>query len=581
MVFLRNVLATLVGLFVFFGILLAIIFVFFAAAAASGNDTPKIEDASILYLDLSGVVVEQTVEDPFQELLSDGPRQLALLDILESIEKAKNDDRIRGMYIEAKFLIASMADMEEIRAAVADFKSSDKFIYAYGTYLSESDYYIASLADEIFINPSGGMEFNGLSINITFLTGLMEKLDIEPVVFRVGEFKSAVEPFMRKDMSKESRLQYSELLKSVYDHYLKNVSEARDIGIEKLENISDSMLATSPEEALEYRLITGVKYEDEVKSLMREKLKLEEDDKLHFVSVANYAKVVRADRKSSKNRIAVIVAEGNIVNSGTDGVVGGEDYAKLIKKARENDRVKAIVLRINSPGGDAVASDLMWREVERTKGVKPIIASFSGVAASGGYYMAMACDTIVAQPTTITGSIGIFALLYNFQGFLNNKLGITNDQVKTGDYSDFITVNRALTPYEKSVIQSRIETFYDRFITKVADGRSMEKEAIRAIAGGRVWSGLQAEQNGLVDILDDYRSTLALAADMANVKDDYSISMYPKPKSFVEQFFSKLEDSGTSILMKDPILATYQKNMNTLRQSKGIQAKLPGDPEIR
>ncbi len=572
--FLKNVLATIVGLLLFVGLSFGLLFI--VVLASSSDEVPTVKNKSVLYVPLSGVVVEQVIENPFNELLGDAVTQLDIRSIIKSIEAAKTDEKIEGIYIETKFIQASFASLQEIRDAIIGFKESGKFVYAYGEYISEADYYVASVADSVFLNPEGSLEFNGLSANIMFYKGLFDKLDIKPVIFRVGEFKSYVEPYTRKDMSEENKLQYSELLNSVYDFYLSEVGVTRNIDATALEDISDKMKINFAQDAVEFGLVDQVVYEDEVKTRLRKKLDIAEDRKINFMGISKYAQVVKSKVEGKKEKIAIIVANGAIVPSGDDESVGGEQYARYIREAREDDNIKAIVLRVNSPGGSLLGSDMIWREVMLTKGVKPIITSMAGVAASGGYYIAMATDTIVAQPNTITGSIGIFSMLVNMEDFLDNKIGITHDVVGTGDYSDFITNTREFTEYENEVMQKGVEKGYETFTTKVAEGRGMAVEDVLAIAGGRVWSGLQAKENGLVDVLGSYDDAIAIAAAKAGV-EEYSLAMYPRQKPFLEKLMSDLGNQSRSILGKDHILAKYEQQLKALKQLQGIQARMPGE----
>jgi len=578
--FFRNLLATITGLVIFTILAVLVIFGIFGAMAAAGDEVPQVRDNSVLYFRLSGQIVEQEIDDPFQEIFDDGPSPLGLRKVLNALRAAKEDDKIEGIYLESKFLMSRYASLQEIRDALLDFKASGKFIYAYGEYVSESDYFLMSVADSVYLNPEGSLEFNGLATNITFYKGLFEKLDIEPVIFRVGSFKSYVEPYTRKEMSEENRLQYSALLNSMYDQYLRQVSDSRGAEMADLEVVSDSMKIQFAEDAKKYGLADLVAFEDEAKSQIRSNLGIEEEDKINFISVQDYAKVADQNSEYSTDKIAVIVADGPIVPTGDEEVIGGEEYARLIRKARQNDRVKAIVLRVNSPGGSLLGSDLIWREVQLTKGVKPIIASMADVAASGGYYISMAADTIVAQPNTITGSIGIFSMLFNFEEFMDNKLGLTTDAVGTGAYSDFITVTRPLTDYEKQVMQNGVEEGYRTFTTKAAEGRGMPVKELKKVAEGRVWSGEQAKELGLVDVLGSYEDAIQIAADAAGL-EEYSLRMYPKPKPFFEKLMEDFGTQARSVFAKDHILASYEKKLKALRQLEGIQARMPGELEVQ
>ena len=506
----------------------------------------------------------------------------ALSEIVVPDALAKEDDRIKGVYIESGFMAAGQSSMKEIRDALIDFKSSGKFIYAYGEYISEGNYYLLSIADEIYLHPEGSLEFNGMSAHVTFFKGLFDKLEIEPEIFRVGEYKSFVEPFIRKDLSKENEEQLSGMINSIYGTYLKGVSDARDIPVEVLKKTSDQMLVRFPENGVEFGLVTKVAYEDEIKGKMKEQLGLEEDGKIKFISVTNYSKAIKEERMDySGNKIAVIIANGEIIMGRDNEAVGGEQFADEIRKARESKSIKAIVLRVNSPGGSLTASDMIWREIQLTKGVKPIVASMSNVAASGGYYISSMCDTIVAQPNTITGSIGIFGMLFNFGDFLENKLGITNDQVNTGEFSDIFTVTRSLTPSERAIIQSQVEKGYETFLLKVSEGRNMTIEDVEKVAGGRVWTGEQALSHGLIDVIGSFDDAIQIAADKAGVKDDYRLSYYPRQKPFIEELFSKLNDEADArIFEKTNILTPLLDNIKSLQRMNGLQVRLPGNVEV-
>ncbi len=577
MAFLRNLLATLVGLFIF----TILIFFIISGIAASSETVPEVKANSILHLNLSGAVVEKAIDDPVREVLNNGPKQISLLDLLAAVKHAKSNDNIKGIYLEPQFLMAGYASLQEIRDAILDFKTSGKFVYGYGEYLSEGDYYLMSAADSMYLNPEGSVEFNGLTANITFYKGLFEKLDIEPEIFRVGEYKSFVEPFIRKDMSEENREQYASLLNSLYDEYLKNVSATSSIAVSKLEETSDKMLVQSPEDAINYGLVHKIAYEDQMVRLLKKEMGLSEDDKLNMMSYSKYSKAA-GNGKYSSNKVAVIVAQGEIVMGEADEAIGGDQFAREIKKARENNAIKAIVLRVNSPGGSLTASDQIWREIELTKGVKPIIASMGDVAASGGYFISMPCDTIVAQPNTITGSIGIFGMLFNFGDFMENKLGITTDRVSTGEFSDIMTVTRSLSEEERKIIQKQVESGYETFTTKAAQGRNMEVSELKKYAGGRVWSGQQAYERGLVDILGSLDDAVALAAKNAGVENDFQVRYYPQQKPFIEKILSDLEEAEVKIFDATPaVLKPYMEKVKQLERIQGLQARLPGDLEVR
>jgi len=573
--FFKNVLASLLGLiifsFLFFFLLIGI------AAAGEGEEMVSVEPSSILYLKLSGVLQERTTENPLKDLFPEvAVSEIGLRDLVSTIQHSKEDERIKGIYLDHQLLSGGFASLKEVRDALIDFKASGKIIYAYGEYLSEGDYYLASAADVFFMHPEGSLEFNGLMANITFFKGLFEKLEVKPEIFRVGAFKSAVEPFLRKDMSSENRLQYTSLLSTIYDIYLTDVAQSRDIQKEDLSRFSKDLLVQVPEDAHQFGLVDSLGYKDELKSLIASDLELEEVSDVYFISYQNYKKSYKD--KYAKDKIAVIHANGSIVMAGDDTQVVGYKLAKEIRKARENKSVKAIVLRINSPGGSLVASDLIWHEVSLTKGVKPIIASMADVAASGGYYIAMACDTIIAQPNTITGSIGIFGMWFNFEQLLENKFGITHDVVKTGDHSDLYTVTRNLTDFERSVIQKGVNKGYQTFITKAAVGRGVTPEAIDAVGSGRVWSGTQALDNGLVDIIGNYDDALAVAVAMSGVDGAYRVVNYPAQKSMFEKILSSVTNEiRVSNPINNEVMAPYLMQIKALQEMKGIQARMTED----
>lgn len=585
MSFFKSVMATVVGL-VIAGLVLIVFFVFgiIGLVATGSEQVPEVKENSVLYINLTGGISERIPEDPFAEALGNDVRGIELLGTLSALKHAKTDDNIKGIYMEHGLLSGGYASIQEIRDAIEDFKSSGKFVYSYAEFISEANYYVASVSDEIYFNPQGVIEFNGLSANLTFFKGLFDKLEIEPQIFRVGTYKSAVEPFMRKDMSEANREQVSSFINSIYDHYLKNVSESRGISFDLLKSISDSMLVRSPKDAYKHKLITKVAYEDEIKTLIRKQLGLEEKDKINSISLNNYIKTAAGASEYSSNKIAVIVAEGEIVSgNGQSTNVGSEKFSKAIKRARENDKVKAVVIRVNSPGGGIVASDVMWHEIMLTKAKKPVIASMSAVAASGGYYLSMPCDTIVAQPNTITGSIGIFGMMFNMSGFLENKLGITSDVVNTGKFSDIYTVSRSLNDFEKSIIQSRVEEGYDSFTTKAAEGRNMSIEALKEVASGRVWTGSQAKERGLVDILGSYQDAIDIAAAKAGIEDDYMTILYPELKSEFEEILAKLMGETEARFAKANYgdMAVYLDKIKNLQNYVGIQARMPFDVTIQ
>ncbi len=578
--FLKNILSTLVAL-ILFSVVGILIFIFIIGTL-SEEPPVEVKANSVLHLKLNKPISEVEFENPLEEIpiFSSAPSTIGLVQLKEAIQHAKNDENIKGIYLDAPYVMAGIGMLQELRATLADFKKSGKFVVSYGEFYTEPSYYLSSVSDIVALHPEGDIEFDGLSANVTFFTGMFEKLEIEPQIFRVGDFKSAVEPFMRKDLSEENELQLNDLLNGINNNLLDSIAASRGIDRVALKNISDEMLARNPRKAFELNLVDSLYYLDQMMSLIKRKSGTVGDD-IEFIKYTDYNKSF-SNYKRSANEIAVIVASGDIVmGKGDVNTVGSDKFAKEIREARESDKVKAIVLRVNSPGGSFIASDVMWRELKLASETKPVIASMSNYAASGGYYMAMACDTIVSQPTTITGSIGIFGMLFNAQGFLNNKLGIHHDEVSTGKYSNYITPTRPLTDQEKRIIQTDVEEGYETFVSKAAEGRGMSVEEIKAIASGRVWTGVQAKENGLVDLLGDLGMAIDIAAQKADLKD-YKVKYYPKQKSFIDQLMEDL-DGGSSAKALEAELGEYYmyiESIKKVQQMNGLQARWPFEVEI-
>lgn len=570
--------------------ILTLILLGIVSSAASEEDI-DIEDQTVLRIELDKPIVEQDIEDPLSSMIFPGGNagSIGLIGLNEAIKKAKEDERIKGIYLDAGISLAGFATLKEIRDALLDFKESGKFIIAYSELLSERAYYLTSVADYIYLQPLGSIEFNGLVVEVTFIKNTLEKLGVEPQVFRVGDFKSAIEPLTRTDMSDSSRLQTQQYLNSLYNVFLEEISASRSLSVSELRDIADSMKVRSPEDAKNYGLITDTAYYDMVLHKIAEELDLDEDsanlkeDDIHFVSLEKYKKALNQETEDySRNRVAVIVATGTIINGEGEGtVIGGDTYAEEIRKARLDDHVKAIVLRINSGGGSALASDIMWREIQLAKKVKPVIASMSDVAASGGYYMAMGCDTIVAHPNTITGSIGIFGVIPNAQELLQ-KVGLTTDYVQTGEFSNIFSLSRPMSSYEKQIIQSQVEQGYEDFTSKAANDRNMSHSKLKSIASGRVWSGVEAKDNDLIDVFGGLDTAIEIALDKAGLEDDYQVKYFPKKKTFIEQIMAELGQEMHAYRLKKELgfAYTYLLKLKELEQLQGIQARTPFEIEI-
>jgi protease-4 len=563
--------------------------VFFSAMVASlGSDKEVlVEENSVLVLKLDAKITEMQQENPLAGLPIPGGdvQNVGVLQLKEAIAHAKEDALIKGILLDVSYPAAGFSSLEEIRESLIDFRKSGKWVIAYGIVMSESAYYLASAADKIYLNPEGDIEFNGLTAEVGFFKKMFDKLEIKPEVFRVGEFKSAVEPFLFEKMSSESRLQLTALVNSMYDHVLNRIANSRDIPIEKLEELSDKMMIRNARAALENGLIDSLLYKDEFDTVLKNKLGVKENKDINYIRYGKYRKSFSA-YKSTKNEIAVIVADGTIMPGEADGseqVIAADTFVEEIRKAREDDDIKAIVLRVNSPGGEFRSSDMIWREINLAKKEKPVIASMGDYAASGGYYIAMACDTIVAQPHTITGSIGIFMMMFDMSDFLGNKLGITFDEVRTGEYGEMFTVTRPLTDSEKNYWQRNLEEAYATFTGKAAEGRNVADDEIRKVASGRVWSGTQAKDHKLVDVLGGFNDAVAIAADKAGLGDDYKIRYYPKQKPFFEQIVSQLEENAKVDAMRSELGDMYPwfEKFKKIQTYQGTQARLPFELTIQ
>jgi protease-4 len=572
--FLALVVFMALGFFLFFGMI----------AALSSEKETVLEDNSVLHLKLDGEITEQEKENPLSGIFGNDAQNVGLIQLKQVIDHAKTDDKIKGIYLEVSRPATGFSTLEEIRTALLDFRKSGKWVVAYNETMSEGAYYLSSAADHVYLNPEGEIEFNGLTVEIGFYKKLFEKLEIKPEIFRVGEFKSAVEPFFLEKMSDANRLQLSALVNSIYDNVLDSISEARNIPRNQIEEISDKMLVRNAQTAKDLGLVDSLLYEDEFKSTLRSKLGIESDKKISFVKYGKYRKSF-STHKSSKNEIAIIVAEGTIMpgkgNQG-DRVIGADTFVEEIRKAREDKDIKAIVLRINSPGGEFRSSDRMWREITLAAKTKPTIASMGDYAASGGYYLAMACDTIVAQPNTITGSIGIFGMMFDMSGFLENKIGVTFDEVKTGEFGEMYTVTRPLTDAEKNFWQKNLDDHYETFTGKAAEGRHTSIDSIKKVASGRVWTGEQALDKKLVDVLGSFNDAIAIAAQKAHIAEDYKLRYYPEQKPFLEQLMTQFEENAKSDALKTELGEYYiwYNQLKKIKTYEGAQARMPFELQI-
>ena len=541
----------------------------------------KIE-RGVLKITLNKELVELNYDNPFEDLdlpISIGEGSNGVINTIQAIENATVNDDIKGIMLNLGSISGGYAQVEEIRSALQAFKQSKKPVYAYGEYMTEKAYYLASVADKIYLPNEGILEFNGLYTELMFFKGVFEKLGVEPKVFKVGKFKSAVEPFIRKDMSDANRLQVRTYLESIYGTVLSKISKSRGVSKEELRRISDELLVQTPDDAKKHKLIDGVAYYDEVITKLKAQLDIDLEDKITFISPSKL--VPKVEMPSVNNKIAVVVAEGEIIDgSSSDGYLGSRTFVKNLNKAVDDKSVKAIVIRINSPGGSALASDIMWRAIKVASSKKPTIASMSSVAASGGYYMAMACDTIVAEPHTITGSIGVFGLLVELDELLENKIGITTDRERTGRFADIGMPTRKFTAEDSAIIQQNVERTYQIFISKVAEGRDMTVAAVYEVASGRVWTGQDAQKIGLVDEIGGLKKAVRIATESAKMKD-YDVTYYPKEKGFLG--FASNGSNAKALLRNElPKEAQYAlKVAERLSKTNGVQTRMAFDIKIK
>lgn len=582
MAFLRNFLASILGTLFAFAIIFFMILIF-ASLADSGQEV-RVRQNSVLKLDFPFPVTEYSIydpEDPFSFLYDPS---MGLNEITKALMVAKTDDRIRGISLSGPYLIAGMAQTKVLRDALKDFRASGKFVYAYGDFYTQKDYYLSSVADSIFINPVGNMDFKGLAAEVLYFADFQEKTGLKMEVVRHGKYKSAVEPFLSNEMSRENRDQISSLITSLWESMRDEISESRGISPESLDRIADELGGREPEMALEAGLVDGIAYQD----LYEDKLLRESgadqggEGKKHpeFITLQRYMRYSRKKRQyRGKDEIAVIYAQGEILyGEGSANFIGQGKMTKALRKAREDDDVKAVVVRINSPGGSALTSEIIWRELQLTRKEKPVVVSLSDVAASGGYYLAVAGDKILAEPLSITGSIGVFATVPNVSG-LSDKIGINAEQVGTHIYSMDYSLFEPMRDDFRGILRQSIEKTYNTFLQRVAEGRGITVTKADSLAQGRVWSGVQALENGLVDALGGLPEALETAAEMSGI-DSYKLKILPRYKTGLERLMEDLD--GTQMTGEDILevelgseWAQTFREIKALLSLEGIQARLP------
>jgi protease-4 len=558
---------TLVGFFLIVGI-----------ASAFSTEEPKVVAAnSVLVLDLSNEFAEQVQNDPISEIVNKKNGKLpSLSELVHLIAYAKKDDAIKGIYIKCQQNPNGYAASEEIRKALIDFKTSKKFVIAYGETITQKGYMVANVADAIYTHPQGGIEWNGFNYETVFLKGLLDKLEIQPQVFYAGKFKSATEPFRYTQMSEANKLQTNVWLGGLYNQFISSTADSRNLNVDSLKYWANEGLIQTAYDASKTGLVDGLMYDDQVKKIISKKLRQDDQKDIAFLSMGDYAGSV-AIRGTGSGKVAVIFANGDVVmGKNQQGSIASDDFRVLLQKIRKDDAIDAVVLRVNSPGGSALASDIIWREIDLLKKEKPVVVSMGDLAASGGYYIACGADSIFANAGTITGSIGVFSVIPNVKGLMNNKLGISFDGVKTGQYADMPSTTRPLNATEQRFMQAGVDSIYHAFKSRVAIGRKKSIEYIDSIAQGRVWIGSDAIKIGLVDRIGTLDDAIASAAKMAKLKG-YGIKAYPETKSFIESFMEEYKETAKVKAIKEELGSTQ---FELFKEIKSIQ-QMMGAPQTR
>lgn len=556
----------------------------FSSIAAKGSKPEPISANSVLHLTFDQPIPEQTNNVEASPFDLENKKILGLHDYIHALEVAATDDKIKAIFLDTQSVPVNFASSDLLRDALQECRDQGKFVIAYSKYYTQGGYYLASVADRVHVGPLGGVDFRGFSASVAFYKDMLDRLGIKMQVIYAGKFKGATEPYRRNDLSDENRLQIREFINHLYDHYVEQVGISRNISPAELKKIADEYSASDPEKALSLGLIDGVGYRDNAISELKDAMGLSDDDKVKLVKIQNYySNNPPKLNLSIKDKIAVIVAEGTILDgSGSPGSTGDTKYVKIIDKLRKDSKVKAVVLRVNSPGGSAMASENMWRSLSLLKEAgKPVVVSMGDYAASGGYYISCMADSILAQENTITGSIGVFSIIPSTQELFNDKMGIHFDTVKTGQFSLGLNTIYDMTPEERALYQAQTNRLYDIFIKRVSEGRDIPESTIRNIAEGRVWTGTRAMEIGLVDRIGDLEDAIKVAANMSGL-DEYRVSTYPKIKEPLLQLIEELTGSGDTEAIQDQFVRTkmgdlypYYKQVKEITTVTGAQARLP------
>lgn len=587
--FFKFMFASMLGFLLTCVILFFVMLLIISSAISMGKkEVVIVPENSVLHMKLTQPVPERTpkIPDFFSLMDPEMEKTLGLKDLLGNIEKAKNDDHIKGIYLDLSIIPAGFSALDDIRSGLIDFKESGKFIICYGDMMTQSAYYLATVADKIYVNPNGLMIFKGLGAELMFFKGTLDKLDIDIQIIRPegNKFKSAVEPFFLEKMSEANRMQYDRLIRSIWDYVVEQIASSRNITSETINEVADQLLIREPADAVKYGFINDIKYEDEIYAEIKTLLGLEEKDKIRFITMEKYLDAPSGEKiKFTRDKIAVVYAVGEIqMGEGDDQTIGADRIAGAIKKARLDTNIRAIVFRVNSPGGDALASDIILREIMLAKEIKPVIASYGNVAASGGYWISCQADKIIANKNSITGSIGVFGLLPNMQGFFNDKLGITFDHVYSNDNSGFPSFSRPMNSTEKEVMQYYVEDVYQTFLEYVSESRKMTTEQVDSIGQGRVWSGTDALNIGLIDGFGNLNDAIKIAAEIAGI-EEYKVTELPKLKDPLQELLDGIMGQKSQMVLQKELGEnyTYLKHLQSVTRMKGIQARMPVGIEIK
>ena len=579
--FFRAFLGSCLGVLISLGLLILIGLGIISAIMSSAEEEVKISPKTILKLELNQPIVERSSKNPFDNLdikRLRSNKSIGLNTIVNNLKKAKSDENIVGVYMDLSTINAGgFATVQEIRNAILDFKKSGKFVVAYSDTYTQIAYYLASAADKVYLNPEGNLEMLGLKAQVMFYKGALEKLGINAQIIRHGKFKSAVEPFMLDKMSPANREQFDVLLNSIWGNIISEISKSRNISVEELNSIANNMLVTDGESAIKAKLVDGLLYKDELIKKLSTFAKLENDKEPEAISITKYDQVATEDEKFSHEKISIIYANGEVVMGSDSQNLSEKEISNAIRTARKDENTKAIVLRVNSPGGSALASDIIWREMDLARKVKPVVVSMGDYAASGGYYITAPANVIYAQPTTLTGSIGVFGVLFDVQKGLKDKLGISVDVAKTNEHADLGTPFRSLSSNENQVIQMEIERIYKTFTDHVSAGRRLPVSYVDSIGQGRVWSGLMAQKLKLVDKIGGLTDAIAEAAKLARVKE-YRIVELPEQKDAFSEILEDFTGESISTYFAKGQLGDAFESYNEIRnfvKNQGVQARMP------